>query len=415
MEVDQSQRLDERQVQNADGGWSFKICDINRLKRYCVLGAETSTYRASDVMLNSIETLQSVENLIRQNRQQEVIHILKKFSLSGRVAKEDPILSVLAHCSTNESPAVRKMALDAVVEICNIPTKLFRFIEISQKLVDNKRTRIQPNQQPKEGIKKRKKREEMEAQLEALEVKDASEHSENNTEPPKKKLKKKKKSDEPFKPINVPGKKTTGWGRMRRKAIGKFYSDEKKNACQLLYLMTKYNQRHGWRHKDVLVYSHPKMTGKHKTAKDIAIRYCTKGYDKVKDDLERYMTTPGIQQTECLLGDYISQLEKVRNFSHEREGDEDQLLKILEKYGLRQEKTNLSYWAPEAAMDKDGLRSPIQIVREHIPTGFLNSKKVSIFYIPSTIPVKKDVMEQSDIRCLKVLCFKSDWKCRKMS
>jgi len=176
--------------------------------------------------------------------------------------------------------------------------------------------------------------------------------------------------------VNEPGKKTSGWGRMRRKGIGAFYCDKKKDSCRLLYLMTKYKQRHNWSHKSVLMYSHPKMEEEHKEGKDFVIKYCTGGYDKVKDEIERVMNKGGVgvQQDTCQIMDYIKTLERVRNLKPEVEEDKSELLKIMKDYGLRHQRLEEGY--NEAVAGDTVRRSPIQIVREHLPTGFLNSKDV---------------------------------------
>ncbi len=50
-----------------------------------------------------------------------------------------------------------------------------------------------------------------------------------------------------------------GWGRGLRKAIAHWYLD--KDPSALAYQVTKYQQRNGWSHKDLLRLSHPKATG----------------------------------------------------------------------------------------------------------------------------------------------------------
>lgn len=50
-----------------------------------------------------------------------------------------------------------------------------------------------------------------------------------------------------------------GWGRGLRKAIANWYTD--KDPSALAYQVTKYQQRNGWSHKDLLRLSHPKATG----------------------------------------------------------------------------------------------------------------------------------------------------------
>ena len=47
-----------------------------------------------------------------------------------------------------------------------------------------------------------------------------------------------------------------GWGRATRRAVGEWYNN--KPLPQLAYHLTKYRQRNGWSHKDVLRLAHPK-------------------------------------------------------------------------------------------------------------------------------------------------------------
>jgi 60 kDa SS-A/Ro ribonucleoprotein len=49
---------------------------------------------------------------------------------------------------------------------------------------------------------------------------------------------------------------SSGWGRLMRNAIAGWYND--KNLGSLIYQVTKYGQREGWSHQDVLRLSHPK-------------------------------------------------------------------------------------------------------------------------------------------------------------
>lgn len=49
--------------------------------------------------------------------------------------------------------------------------------------------------------------------------------------------------------------KFRGWGRGLRNAVGDWYLD--KDADQLAYQVTKYRQRNGWSHRDLLRLSHP--------------------------------------------------------------------------------------------------------------------------------------------------------------
>ena len=54
--------------------------------------------------------------------------------------------------------------------------------------------------------------------------------------------------------------KSTGWGRSQRKAISKWYND--KDPTTLALEVTKYKQRNGWSHIDLLRLAHVKPSSK---------------------------------------------------------------------------------------------------------------------------------------------------------
>ena len=69
-----------------------------------------------------------------------------------------------------------------------------------------------------------------------------------------------------------------GWGRGLRRAVANWYISRKPDG--LAYQMTKYRNREGWTHRDMLRVSHPKAGDKETAA---LFRWVTKG--KVSDDL----------------------------------------------------------------------------------------------------------------------------------
>eukprot|EP00045_Choanoeca_perplexa_P006053 m.50621 g.50621 ORF g.50621 m.50621 type:complete len:529 (-) comp13442_c0_seq1:1144-2730(-) len=83
----------------------------------------------------------------------------------------------------------------------------------------------------------------------------------------------------------------TGWGRMPRKVIGDWYTS--KNAGSLAYAVTKYKQREGWSHRDVLRLAHPKPKG---VAHRLIFCYITKG----KEDVAKMLAElSDAEQEEC--------------------------------------------------------------------------------------------------------------------
>jgi len=63
-----------------------------------------------------------------------------------------------------------------------------------------------------------------------------------------------------------------GWGRGTRRAMGNWYLD--KNLPSLIYQVTKYRQRDGWTHRDVLRLAHPHTQN---SAQNNVFKWITKG------------------------------------------------------------------------------------------------------------------------------------------
>merc|ERR1712164_104547 len=128
--------INGRLIPNSGGGFSFKLCDMNRLRRFIILGSENNSYYGAPEIV-TLENVLCVKNLLDQKRHQEVLDTITEYSKKGRIAKEEPILSILAMCANHRDLDVRKAALTKVVEICNIPTKLFRFLELTQDTIND--------------------------------------------------------------------------------------------------------------------------------------------------------------------------------------------------------------------------------------------------------------------------------------
>lgn len=215
----------------------------------------------------------------------------------------------------------------------------------------------------------------------SIESKEPSESVDLSTAPtPAKKQKRLLKKAEKFKKVNTAPKKSSGWGRMRRKGISTFYTDPKKGADRLLYLVTKYKQRHNWSHKQVLGYAHPKIKDEEtKVEKDLVLTYATRGYQRFNKIAESYRGKNGISPEISKVIGYIDALEDVSKLKPETEGDEEKLLGKMKVFGVRtqhEEFSHVPYGSMEPPSNPEGRRSAFQIVREHIPTGFLKSVKV---------------------------------------
>jgi len=180
----QTQKYDDRQVRNAAGGFVFTVDAMDHLRRFLILGSERAQYRAGRNAELTTADCPSVPTLLQQSGKRVVDELLA-VSTSGRSAKQDPTLFVLALASRHEDLSVRKAALEALPRICRTPTMLFTFLDFHKK-----------------------------------------------------------------------AGKTTGWGRLMREAVSAWYNS--KNLDSLIYQVTKYGQREGWSHRDVLRLAHPR-------------------------------------------------------------------------------------------------------------------------------------------------------------
>ncbi len=261
--VPQSQPL-LGQVPNSAGGFTFQVDDMKRLQRFLCLGSEGGTYYTSQQKLGK-ENAKAILRLIGAGRGVEVVAQIVEYSVSGRTAKQDPIIFALALCARADDRETKAAAYAAVEKVCRIPTHLFSFI----------------------------------AFCEALSI-------------------------------------GTGWGRAHRRAVCNWYNE--KTAKSLAMAVTKYQNRGGWSHRDLFRLSHivPANSGV-----ACVCRYVMKGLEECKKEFG----------TEADLQDTIIFLKAVDSA---KTADEAALVQYIREMGL---------------------------VREHIPTQFLNSTTVSFFLL----------------------------------
>uniref|UniRef100_A0A8C4VXT2 Ro60, Y RNA binding protein n=1 Tax=Gopherus evgoodei TaxID=1825980 RepID=A0A8C4VXT2_9SAUR len=131
------------------------------------------------------------------------------------------------------------------------------------------------------------------------------------------------------------GMKCGMWGRALRKAVADWYNG--KNGLAVALAVTKYKQRNGWSHKDLLRLSHLKPASE---GLAVVTKYITKGWKEVQ---EAYKDKEFSSETEKLLK-YLEAVEKVK-----RTKDELEVIHLIEEYKL---------------------------VREHLQTNHLKSKEV---------------------------------------
>ncbi|KRY41425.1 60 kDa SS-A/Ro ribonucleoprotein, partial [Trichinella spiralis] len=140
---------------------------------------------------------------------------------------------------------------------------------------------------------------------------------------------------------------STCWGRSHRRAIANWYL--RKNPLDLVYLVTKYKNRHGWTHLDVIRLAHPKPDSNQKEIDDIFL-YIKSGLNSV---LQRRVVNFEEKSAE--------EIEDIVNNSGE-------LLKYL--YYLERLKSSQDELICAQLIEK------FKFVREQVPQRLLSSKHI---------------------------------------
>ena len=121
------------QVPNDAGGFSYQVDDMQRLRRFMVLGSEGGTYYVGEKELGR-QNAEAVLRLINDGRGCEVVREVVTYSTEGRTAKQNPIIFVLALCARGDDLATKKAAYEALSKVCRIPTHLFAFVVFCEVL-----------------------------------------------------------------------------------------------------------------------------------------------------------------------------------------------------------------------------------------------------------------------------------------
>lgn len=128
----QTEPLNEKQVQNSAGGYSFPVDCWTRLDRFLILGSEGGSYYAKEQKL-TIENIKAVQECLKADGFRTIARIIE-ISDSGRAPKNDPALLALAVCTTSDQIGVRQAAFVALPKVARIGTHLFHFVAFAQEL-----------------------------------------------------------------------------------------------------------------------------------------------------------------------------------------------------------------------------------------------------------------------------------------
>ncbi|KAI6196530.1 TROVE domain protein [Aphelenchoides besseyi] len=290
----------EDQVENNAGGFVFQVSDETRVRRFLILGVSSGTYYVNKADLET-KNVKDLVDMIEKGRGDMILKELHDVISNNRAPKRDPAIYVLALCARFHSKNWQELRkekngkLDRADEyIAELQRAAFRLLPTVCRIPTD-----------------------LFAFLGHCE-KIAQEHN----------------------------AKTTGWGRLMRKAIEQWYLN--KPPMQLANQITKYKNRNNYTHKDALRLCHadPKNAPEKDKAAfyDYIFHYAVNG--KLDKKFDGYDDTQTTAVCESDVAKFLSAIEVVSKLKPE---DEEKCAQLIYEFAL---------------------------VREHCPTDLLNSAVV---------------------------------------
>ncbi|NUQ19479.1 MAG: TROVE domain-containing protein [Gemmatimonadaceae bacterium] len=115
------------QVPDSAGGYAWPVDHWTRLDRFLVLGTEGGTFYIGERTL-TVENATTVRECLAEDGARVVRRVVE-ISASGRAAKNDPALFVLALAASSDDAATRAAALDALPSVERTGTHLFHWLQ----------------------------------------------------------------------------------------------------------------------------------------------------------------------------------------------------------------------------------------------------------------------------------------------
>ena len=121
----QTEKAHVKQTKNKAGGYTFSVSDVERVKRFLIIGTDGGTYYTNEQKL-SVENAKAVLKLAQTNHPALVSAILD-VSLRGAAPKQDATLFALAIAASTGSEDERRAALSILSQVARTGTHLFQF------------------------------------------------------------------------------------------------------------------------------------------------------------------------------------------------------------------------------------------------------------------------------------------------
>jgi 60 kDa SS-A/Ro ribonucleoprotein len=127
----QSMKARSDQVKNSAGGYAFAMGDLDRVKRFLILGSDAPTYYASarDLTFQNFDALRRMA----ETDPNTLVDTIVEISEGGRAPKVQPALFALAIACSLPNEAGRRYALNHLSRVARTATHLFTFINYVQQ------------------------------------------------------------------------------------------------------------------------------------------------------------------------------------------------------------------------------------------------------------------------------------------
>lgn len=125
----QTKKAVKGQKKNHQGGYTFVVGDLERVKRFLIMGSEDSFYQSgARLSLENAKTIQKIASSADAGKVQELIDLIVDVSVGGRAVKQQPGLFALAlTIATTEIPDMKNYGYSKVAEVARTGTTLFQF------------------------------------------------------------------------------------------------------------------------------------------------------------------------------------------------------------------------------------------------------------------------------------------------
>ncbi|KAJ3350703.1 60 kDa SS-A/Ro ribonucleoprotein [Allomyces javanicus] len=362
--VPQSRPLRDDQVLNKAGGYVFEVTPMTHLKRFIILGSDSCVFYASPKEL-TLDAAKSIIKLLDDGHGLEMVQLLYDYSISGRTAKQDYLIFALAICAKFGNDEVKAAVYAKLPEMCRIPTTLFMFCEYVKSFADPKP--LETSATTNDDVLTAAVAENSSASEPPQEQQDVTM---TETEPAastavvaaaaaKKKLKA---------PTHHAPRTGKNWGKGQRRAIAKWYN-QPRGALALARLITKYKNRSGWTHKDLLRCAHVKPAS---PALSLVFKYAVNGW------------TTELETALAEMVDVDPDCGKIKNYfgvqARLTQLDRDYNELVASAKAAHAKDSGNAFVVPvvPATMEAEVVQAirTYRLEREHMPTAFLNSAAV---------------------------------------